>query len=208
MGVAPKGESAAFTTRLRYAYRYVRDARELRRQVGALSATFPIEDARSLRYYEPGGANLGPDRAVIRDALARVDDTDVVWDLDATWGAYTAYLGRVCEGVVTLAAPERGGHLRRVAARNEIDATVLARPARDCSEPRLAGVAEPTVVRVAGDRGADALARLPTSARLVYVTPGPMGDTRDVAGVAQRLAAQGYRVARVGPGGRTLRAER
>lgn len=149
MGAAP---TRTLRTQLRYVYRYVRDARELRQQVGALSATFPIEGPRGLQYY----GSLGGDRAVVKDAVSRVDETDVVWDLDTTWGAYTAYLGRVCERVVTVARPGRGDHLRRVVSRNDLPATVVVAPAggapdsgRDAggAGPLTEG-AEPTVVRL------------------------------------------------------------
>ncbi len=199
MGAAPKGESATLTTRLRYAYRYVRDARELRQQVGALSATFPIENPRSLAYYSPGGADLGRDRAVIRDALGRVGDTDTVWDLHARWGAYTAYLGQVCEQVVTLAAPGRGEHLRRVDARNDGGTTVLTRPEHEPRTVRVAGLADPTVIRVAGPLTDE---RLPASTRLVYAR------SDDPAATADQLRERGYRVTRIGPAETTVRAER
>lgn len=110
--------------KLRMAYRYVVQSRRLTRRLGALSATFPVRDERSLRYYGPRFADLGPDRAWIGDALARVDDEDTFWDVGARWGAYTAYLSQVCATTVTLPRATRGGHLRRVVRVNDVDGLV------------------------------------------------------------------------------------
>lgn len=190
-------------TKLRLAYRYVRRSRRLRRQLGALSATFPVHDEASLRYYEPQLDDLGADHTVVRDALGRIDETDVLWDVGAEWGAYTGYLGRVCDRTVTLAATGRGPHLRQVLRDNDCDGEVTTGLRRRVAGS-LAGLPAATVVRIAGREAFDALGELPAEARLVYVT-GLAGETDDLA---NRLEAVGFAVTRLGRGGHTLRATR
>ena len=190
--------------KLRITYRYVARSREVTRRVGALAATFPVRDARSLRYYGRRFADFEPDRAWIADALARVDETDTFWDAGARWGAYTAYLGQVCDRTVTVTT--RPSHLRRVVAANGVDGGVVRSSdgSWDGRTVDLSGraivsresVPAPTVVRVGGG-GIDAVGE---TVRLVYVTPTGEADRTSDAAVTDRLRSDGFDVTRLPDG--------
>lgn len=179
----------------------------LRRTVSdGTAATFPYRDAKERWRLWRYGNDLGNERRAIGDICQRLTPDDVVWDVGANVGLYTAFVAQHAPTVAFEPGDETRARLRDTVRHNELTEAVTIRPialGEADSAGRLTdddtvvsggdipvrrgdtvvqnGTPAPTVLKVDVEGAEPAVLRglgdEIDNVRLVYVEPHPPADT-------------------------------